>query len=68
MSFETATPFQNQEELTEPERYYMNGLVKDGFEVRYDEERIYNARDGQVVSFGRIHLQKMAKDNESSDE
>jgi hypothetical protein len=55
MSFESATPFQNQKELTEQERFYMNGLVEQGFQVRYDEKRIYN-KSTTIFSILRANL------------
>lgn len=48
--WEETTPFNNQEELTEPERYYINSLIEEGFEVRFDDERIYNRKEGFMVS------------------
>ncbi len=58
-NWENATPFENQEELSEPERFYMNGLVRRGFEVRFDDVRIYNLMsDGTVFSFLRRNLQQ----------
>ena len=53
MSFETAVPFENQEELTELERFYMADLTDQGYEVRYDEEKIYHKRE-VVLAIHRV--------------
>ncbi len=56
-AWKEATTFNNQKELTEPERFYMNDLVKKGFEVRYDEVRVYNGIDNcEPASVLRINL------------
>ncbi len=55
--WEDATPFENQEELSEPERFYMNELVRKGNEVRYDEKCVYNRiGDSRPATIGRIFL------------
>ena len=56
MSFDTAVIFDNQEDLTEVELYYINLLIKDGFEVRYDEDKIYNSLNGEFLSIRRENL------------
>ena len=57
--FERANPFDEQEELTEPERYYMRGLIKKGCEVRYDDTWIYNSLAGAVARLSRSTLQEL---------
>jgi hypothetical protein len=53
-----ATVYHGQTELHERERYYMDGLVKKGFEVRYDDKYVYNSMDGEfIISIMRVNLQ-----------
>ncbi len=55
-NWENTTPFENQEELTEVERFYMNDLVKKGCEVRYDDTYIYNTEVKGVSRMPRVNL------------
>ncbi len=55
--WKAAIPYEGQSELGEMERYYMSGLLEDGFEVRYDDKYIYNSTDGEfIISIMRENL------------
>ncbi len=55
--WKAATVYEGQSELGEMERYYMKGLLEDGFEVRYDDKNIYNSTDGKfIISIMRENL------------
>jgi hypothetical protein len=56
-AWDKATLYRGQTELHERERYYMDGLVKKGFEVRYDDKYVYNSMDGEfIISIMRVNL------------
>jgi hypothetical protein len=53
-----ATVYDGQSELSERERYYMDGSVEACFEVRYDHKHVYNSEDGEfIISIMRVNLQ-----------
>jgi hypothetical protein len=55
--WKAATVYQDQPEFHERERFYMQGLVQDGFEVRYDDTHVYNSEDGEfIISIMRVNL------------
>jgi hypothetical protein len=56
--WEEATPFDNQEGFTEPELFYINELLKKGFEVRFTEKHIlHKTKDlSYFLSLQRINL------------
>jgi hypothetical protein len=54
-AWENATPFNDQSAFSEKELFYIRELVKQGFEVRYDAERIYSKLT-KVISIRRVNL------------
>lgn len=55
--------------LSEQEQFYADALVKDGFEVKFDDRKIYN-RDTtslQIVSISRSTLDQMSNPTTSHD-
>jgi hypothetical protein len=55
--WEDATPFNNQEGFTEPELFYINGLLKLGYEVRFTEKHILHKKDtAYCLTLQRINL------------
>lgn len=55
--WERAIEYRGQTDLHERERYYMDDLVRQGYQVRYDDKYVYNSTDGElIISIMRVNL------------
>lgn len=57
--FENATTFSDKtrDQLTEKEQFYSDDLISRGYEIRFDDKKIFNRKaDGKPISILRLNI------------